>query len=246
MEQNKVTNEREIELDRNSNREIQLDFVYPQIFDTNRQPNFEHNPSNDKDNNEDIIVVEEDAIDDKPEDKIEKETDHYLHNNIHEQIIPNCQPNRQLANLNLQQSNYPKSPENPSQPKNNSKKKFIFFEDIYKDILFFFINPIAGSHHGQLLIDMGVKKVEFLDNMKSSAYSAYIFNILDQENYQQGIALLKDYQERGKGYFYSFSSTFSTKSNYRRRRWNNLESDRTTSKGKSQYAKLCFRITSSW
>jgi hypothetical protein len=76
---------------------------------------------------------------------------------------------------------------------------------------------------------MGVKKVEFLDNMKLSACSAYIFNILDQDNYQQGIALLKDYQERGKRYLYRFSSAFTAESNNWRRRWNYIESDRKTS-----------------
>jgi hypothetical protein len=225
MEQNKVQNEKEIELDKNSNREIQLDFVYPQIFDTNRQLNVENIPSNEKDNNEDIIVVEEEGIDDQIDKNKEREHNIYKNDNIDEHNIKNATSNKQLSNLNLQQNNYPRSPDNPPQQKNNSRNKFLFFEDIYKDILFFFINPIAGSHHGQLLIDMGVKKVEFLDNMKSSAYSAYIFNILDQDNYQQGIALLKDYQERGKGYFYRFSSTFSTESNYWRRRWNDTESD---------------------
>ncbi len=217
MEQNKVQNEKEIELDKNSNREIQLDFVYPQIFDTNRQLNVENIPSNEKDNNEDIIVVEEEGIDDQIDKNKEREDNIYKNDNIDEHNIKNATSNKQLSNLNLQQNNYPRSPDNPPQQKNNSRNKFLFFEDIYKDILFFFINPIAGSHHGQLLIEMGVKKVEFLDNMKSSAYSAYIFNILDQDNYQQGIALLKDYQERGKGYFYRFSSTFSTESNYWRR-----------------------------
>lgn len=202
MEEHNKQNQNEIELDKNSNKEIQLDINHPDMFDTYRQQNLENNPSNQNENNEEIIIVEEesnlgDRVKNKPIHNFDREKIIFAKENNFDQVNKNIPQDKHFMNISINQNNNLRSPGNPSNNKQNSKNKFLFFEDIYKDILFFFINPIAGSHDGQLLIDMGVKKVEFLDNMKSSAYSAYIFNILDQANYQQGIALLKDYQERG-------------------------------------------------
>jgi hypothetical protein len=200
-EPKKNTKEIEIELDKQSIKEIQLEVKYPEFFETNRQQNLENfQSSNNNDNNDDIIIVQDDSNDaeNKDQPKMDKKQE-----NIH---IP-IEPNYDNINFPPREINYPSLPvklnNNVSKPEfkqsssKNQAQKF-FFEDIYKDVLFFFINPIAGSNDGQLLIDMGVKKVEFLDNMKSSASSAYIFNIIDESSYIQGIALLKDYQERGK------------------------------------------------
>lgn len=64
---------------------------------------------------------------------------------------------------------------------------------LYKDVLFFFVNTFSGSREGLALVNMGVKKVEFVKKC-----SAYIFNINEPDNYKMGINTLKDYQAAGK------------------------------------------------
>ena len=186
-------NEKEIELDRNSNHELKIKTeMIPEIFETNQIIINEHFASNHNDNNEEIIIVQDDSNVHVKENQVKRD------NIIFEAKLEVAKKNQpQDNNISIQPHNNLRSSE--QKPFSKQPKAKFFFEDIYKDILFFFINPISGSHYGQLLIDMGVKKVEFLDIVhSSSACSAYIFNILDQSNYVQGIALLKDYQERGK------------------------------------------------
>ena len=83
------------------------------------------------------------------------------------------------------------------------EKLHIFSNDksFENDFIFFFINPISGSREGQQVINMGIKKVEFIDTYKSSAF---IFNILDRTNYLEGVSLLRIYQQHS--IYYSFIS----------------------------------------
>jgi hypothetical protein len=59
--------------------------------------------------------------------------------------------------------------------------------------VFFFINPASGSKEGQHLINMAVKKVEFIDTIKCIAF---IYNIRDRTNYLEGVNHLKNLQEK--------------------------------------------------
>lgn len=56
-------------------------------------------------------------------------------------------------------------------------------------VLFFFINPLSGIEQGKNILNMGVKKVEFTDNLRCTAY---IFNIKNEENCNNGIETLKN------------------------------------------------------
>lgn len=57
-----------------------------------------------------------------------------------------------------------------------------------ESVIFFFINPNAGVKDGRNLINMGVKKVEFTDNLHCTAY---IYDILDEINCNNGIETLR-------------------------------------------------------
>jgi diacylglycerol kinase family enzyme/ribosomal protein S16 len=57
-----------------------------------------------------------------------------------------------------------------------------------ESVIFFFINPNAGVKDGRNLINMGVKKVEFTDNLHCTAY---IYNLLDEINCNNGIETLR-------------------------------------------------------
>ena len=191
----KPVNENEIELDKYNVNELKIiDNNNQKILETNNNLNIEILASNNNENNEEIIIVQDDSqvIDKKEKGSTMREINLFEVKNQNEVSNNNKQ---QDNNKSLQPRNEIRNPDRKISSKHDQVN--FFFEDIYKDILFFFINPIAGSHDGQLLIDMGVKKVEFLDIVNSSGSSAYIFNILDQTNYLQGIALLNDYQERG-------------------------------------------------
>ena len=216
------TREKEIDLDQHNNNEVQLDFNYPEIFNSNRQQNEENMDniviSSKEENNDDIVVIQDESNNDdkhKHIDDVRADEGIIYAVEIEPQNNYNSKKNSEKFNQNYnfnENQNFNaqssiRSPEHkPSRKENtsNSKQKQFFFEDIYKDILFFFINPVSGSNDGQLLIDMGVKKVEFLDTIKAAASSAYIFNILEDDSYKQGIALLKDYQERGKYFIISY------------------------------------------
>jgi hypothetical protein len=62
-------------------------------------------------------------------------------------------------------------------------------------ILLFFINPDCGSNDGKKILNMGVKKVEFVDSLMCAAH---IFNIKDKNNLEYGKFILNSEIKRGK------------------------------------------------
>ena len=87
-------------------------------------------------------------------------------------------------------------------PPENKPYDFINEKTFNNEFIFFFINPSSGSNEGQQVINMGVKRVEFIETYKSSAF---IFNILDRTNFLEGISLLRMFQQQGN--FYVFISS---------------------------------------
>lgn len=194
----RVTVEKEVEIDGAGENHVEVN--YPGFFDTQRHQQIENNPSSHKDDNEEIIIVQDDSNPEEVKSKKQIEEVKVMYPDLPENTAGNIiiqKDSNKFVNIHINTNNnvMRKSEHKPSTGQVAQK---YFNEDIYKDVLFFFINPISGSHEGQTLIDMEVKKVEFLDNNKSLSSSAYIFNILDEESYKSGVALLKDYQYRGK------------------------------------------------
>jgi diacylglycerol kinase family enzyme len=76
---------------------------------------------------------------------------------------------------------------NPRQKK-TSMQSSVFGSNENETILFFFINPLSGCQNGRNILNMGVKKVEFVDNLKCTAY---IFDMKDDTILNNGIEILK-------------------------------------------------------
>lgn len=78
---------------------------------------------------------------------------------------------------------------NPRQKKQSYNSSSNISGNENEIILFFFINTKSGTEQGKNIINMGVKKVEFTDNLKCTAY---IYEIYDQQNFMTGIETLKN------------------------------------------------------
>ena len=92
-------------------------------------------------------------------------------------------------------------------PENKTKNLIQIVSNKNEIILFFFINPLAGSGSGINVINMEVKKVEFSDNLGCTGNprcTAYIYDLNNQSHLQTGIEHLRNELSRGKFYLFKY------------------------------------------
>jgi hypothetical protein len=90
-----------------------------------------------------------------------------------------------IINNNNRNSNPRQKKQIPSSTGLNSKTQ----SDNNEYVLFFFINKMSGVGQGKNIISMGVKKVEFSDNLRCTAY---IFEMNDEAQCLNGIETLRN------------------------------------------------------
>ena len=153
-------------------------------YDIHFQPNIDFEEIDIKHSgsfNDGIIVMEEDH-----EEKMNKDNS--------KEVLSSKKEKSTILNNNIENNSYSNKPNsnlNNNIIEEEDKLHDILHDKVYNNMVFLFVNPASGSKEGQNIINMGVKKVEFIDTYKCSAF---IFNVLDRTNYLEGVSLLRQYQ----------------------------------------------------
>lgn len=116
---------------------------------------------------------------------------------------PNMQFAKTIVVLNQEEVKEPTVIKSEHQTNINIRQNPSFIHQVSTNriVLFFFINPIAGTGSGQNVMNMNVTKVEFSDKLKcpgNQRCTAYIYNLNDPQESGNGIEVLREELSRGK------------------------------------------------